>query len=129
MDRIKLLFENKMYLISLLPFLFLIRFSSDIENFGINKTVGWAYDLTNFRYFIVYILLMFFVLFSFLAIIRAKTNFILSLIFFLLISFCSLFHNGYQNVLLIDYILLFSIFLFIIIFLNSIYIKIKQRFM
>jgi hypothetical protein len=123
--KLKSLFETKMYLISLIPFLLLMRFSES-GDYGINKTVGWAYDLTNFSYFITYILFAFFLLFSFLAIIKAKTNLILSVFFFLCISFCCLFINGYRNIRIIDNILLFSILLFVILFINSIYLKFKN---
>lgn len=109
--KLKSLFETKMYLISLLPFIFLIRFSK-IESYEINKTVSWAYDLSGFSYFAMYFLIAFFIGFCLIAIIRTKTNLILSVFFFLCISFCCLFQDGYHNIRLIDNILI--IFNFII---------------
>lgn len=123
--KLKSLFETKMYLISLIPFLLLMRFSES-GYYGINKTVGWAYDLTNFSYFITNILFVYFLLLCFLAIIKSKTNLILSVFFFLCISFCCLFIDGYRNIRIIDNILLFSILLFVILFINSIYLKFKN---
>lgn len=125
MKKIKLLFETKMYLISLLPFLFLIRFSVS-ENYGNNKTVGWVFNFNDFSNFATYILLMFFVLFLFLALIKAKTNLILSVVYFFCISFCCLFKNGYRNILLIDRVFLTSILIFVVLFIYSIYYKFKK---
>ena len=123
-QKLKSLFETKMYLIILLPFLFLIRFS-ETDSYGINKTVGWAYNLSGFSFFIIYFLIAFFFGFSLLAIIRTKTNLILSVFFFLCISFCCLFQNGYQNIRLIDNVLIISILIFIILFIHSVFTKIK----
>ena len=123
-QKLKSLFETKMYLISLLPFLFLIRFSKS-DSYGINKTVGWAYDLSGFSFFVMYFLIAFFIGFCLIAIIRAKTNLILSVFFFLCISFCCLFQDGYHNIRLIDNILIISILIFIILFIHSIFTKIK----
>jgi len=119
------LFTTKMYLILLLDFLFLIKFS-ETETYGINKTVGWAYDLSGFSFFIVFILFGFFIGFAFLALLKAKTHSILSVVFFALISFCTLYQDGYQNMILIDNLLMISIFLFVNIFCISLFLKIKE---
>ena len=124
-NKIKFLFETKMYLISLIPFSFILK-PNGKGVYGINKTVGWAYDLSGFSFFIFYFLLAFFLGFSLLAIIKAKTNLILSILFFLGISYSSLFQNGYLNIDLIDNLLLISTFLFLLIFINSIYLKFKK---
>lgn len=51
MNKIKLLFENKMYLISLTPFVLILKpYESGV--YGINKTVGWAFDITGISFFI-----------------------------------------------------------------------------
>lgn len=125
MTILKNLFTTKMYLIILLEFLFLFRFS-EAETYGINKTVGWAYDLSGFSCFIVFILFGFFIGFAFLALLKAKTNFILSVLFFALISFCTLYQDGYRNMILIDNLLMISIFMFINIFCISVFLKIKE---
>lgn len=128
MNKIKFLFETKMYLISILPYVFTFRPYDGSETYGINKTVGWAFDITGISFYILYFLLTFFLGFSLLAIIKTKTNFILSILFFLGISFCSLFQNGYLNIDLIDNLLLISTFLFLLIFINSIYLKFKNDY-
>ncbi len=126
MNKIKLLFENKMYLISLIPFVLILKpYESGV--YGINKTVGWAFDITGISFYILYFLLTFFLGFSLLAIIKTKTNFILSILFFLGISYCSLFQSDYSNIDLIDNLLLISTFLYILIFINSIYLKFKSQ--
>jgi hypothetical protein len=115
-----------MYLISVLPYIFTFRPYDGSETYGINKTVGWAFDITGISFYILYFLLAFFLGFSLLAIFKAKTNFILSILFFLGISYCCLFQNGYLNIDLIDRFLLISTFLFLLIFINSIYLKFKS---
>jgi hypothetical protein len=125
MNKIKLLFENKMYLISLTPFVLILKpYESGV--YGINKTVGWAFDITGISFFIPYFLLTFFLGFSLLAIIKTKTNFILSILFLLGISYCCLFQSDYSNIDLIDNLLLISTSLFLLIFINSIYLKFKS---
>ncbi len=126
MNKIKLLFENKMYLISLTPFVLILKpYESGV--YGINKTVGWAFDITGISFFIPYFLLTFFIGFSLLAIIKTKTNFILSILFLLGISYCCLFQSDYSNIDLIDNLLLISTSLFLLIFINSIYLKFKSQ--
>ena len=125
MNKIKLQFENKMYLISLIPFVLILKpYESGV--YGINKSVGWAFDITGISFYILYFLLTFFLGFSLLAIIKTKTNFILSILFFLGISYCCLFQSDYSNIDLIDNLLLISTFLYILIFINSIYLKFKS---
>jgi cytochrome c oxidase subunit IV len=102
-----------------------MRFSKS-DSYGINKTVGWAYDLSGFSFFVMYFLIAFFIGFCLIAIIRAKTNLILSVFFFLCISFCCLFQDGYHNIRLIDNILIISILIFIILFIHSVFTKIKS---
>jgi hypothetical protein len=125
MNKIKLLFENKMYLISLTPFVLILK-PHESGVYGINKTVGWAFDITGISFFIPYFLLTFFLGFSLLAIIKTKTNFILSILFLLGISYCCLFQSDYSNIDLIDNLLLISTSLFLLIFINSIYLKFKS---
>ena len=55
-NKIKLLFENKMYLISLIPFVLILKpYESGV--YGINKTVGWAFDITGISFYILYFLI------------------------------------------------------------------------
>lgn len=126
MNKIKFIFETKMYLLIILSIIFFILIDDKKNTYAINKTVGWAYDLSGFSFFIFYFLLAFLLGFSLLAIIKANTNLILSILFFLVISFCCLFQNDYLNISLIDNLLLISTFLFLFIFINSIYLKFKK---
>jgi hypothetical protein len=115
-----------MYLIILLCFPLLIRFS-EIENYGLNKTVGWAYDISGFTmYYVKYIVFAFFIGYLFLAIIKAKTNFILSITHFILIAFCCLFYDNLRFMRLVDNISIIGIFVFLINFFNSIFWKVKS---
>lgn len=124
--KLKNLFETKMYLIILLCLPFLIRFS-EIENYGFNKTVGWAYDISGFTmYFVKYIVFAFFIGYLFLAIIKAKTNFILSIIHFILIAFCCLFFDNFKYMRLVDNIAISGIVVFIMNFFISIFWRIKS---
>lgn len=123
---VKNLFETKMYLIILLCLPLLVRFS-EIENYGINKTVGWAYDISGFSmYFIKYILVMFLIGYLFLAIIKAKTNFVLSIVHFILIAFCCLFFDNFKYMRLVDTVAIIGIFVFVMIFFNALFWRIKS---
>ena len=124
--KVKKLFETKMYLIILLCLPLLIRFT-EIENYGINKTVGWAYDISGFTmYFVKYIVFAFFIGYLFLAIIKAKTNFILSIIHFILIAFCCLFFDNFKYMRLVDTLAIIGIVVFVMIFFNALFWKIKS---
>ena len=122
----KNLFETKMYLIILLCLPLLVRFS-EIDNYGINKTVGWAYDFSGFTmYYVKYIVFAFFIGYLFLAILKAKTNFILSIIHFILIAFCCLFFDNLRFMRLVDSIAIIEIVVFVINFFNSIFWRVKS---
>ena len=124
--KVKNLFETKMYLIILLCLPLLVRFS-EIDNYGINKTVGWAYDFSGFTmYYVKYIVFAFFIGYLFLAILKAKTNFILSIIHFILIAFCCLFFDNLRFMRLVDSIAIIEIVVFVINFFNSIFWRVKS---
>jgi uncharacterized membrane protein len=123
--KIKHIFETKMYLISILPYLFLIRFNSG-KTWGINKSIGWAFDVSDLRDYIVFIIIGFALGFCILYFLKAKTNWLLSLFFFLLISISSLMQNGHRTIQFIDYTLILSILLFIILFIQSLFSRIKS---
>ena len=113
--KVKNLFETKMYLIILLCLPLLVRFS-EIENYGINKTVGWAYDFSGFTmYYVKYIVFAFFIGYFFLSIIKAKTNYLLSIIHFILIAFCCLFYDNLLYMRLVDNIAIIGIVVFLMI--------------
>lgn len=124
--KVKNLFETKMYLIILLCLPLLVRFS-EIENYGINKTVGWAYDFSGFTmYYVKYIVFAFFIGYLFLSIIKAKTNYLLSIIHFILIAFCCLFYDNLLYMRLVDNIAIIGIVVFLMIFFNSLFWRIKS---
>lgn len=123
---LKHIFGTKMYAISVIPYLFLIRFNSG-KTWGINKSIGWAFDLTDLKQYIVFIIISFVLGFVLLHFLKAKTNWILSILFFILISFSSLMNNGHSlQFQLIDISLFLSILIFIIIFIQAIFQKTKQ---
>lgn len=124
--KVKNLFETKMYLIILLCLPLLIRFS-EIENYGISKTVGWAYNFTGFTmFYIQYIAFAFFIGYLLLAIFKAKTNYHLSIIHFILIAFCCLFYDNLRYMRLVDNIAIIGIVVFLIIFFNALFWRIKS---
>ncbi len=124
--KVKNLFETKMYLIILLCLPLLIQFS-EIETYGISKTVGWAYNFTAFTMFYIhYITFAFFIGYLFLAIIKAKTNFVLSIVHFILMVFCCLLFDNIRYMLLADTLAISGIFVFVIIFFNALFWRIKS---
>lgn len=103
----------------------LMRFS-EIENYGISKTVGWAYDISGFTmYYVKYIVFAFFIGYLFLAIIKAKTNFILSIIHFILIAFCCLFFDNLRFMRLVDTFAIIGIVVFVMNFFIALFWRIK----
>lgn len=125
-NKLKHIFGTKMYLISILPYLFLIRINSG-ETWGINKSIGWAFKISDLRKYIVFLLIGFAFGFIVLHFLKAKTNWLLSMLFFILISFSAIKDNNkYIYIQPIDYTLVFSIIVFIIIIFQSIIQKTKQ---
>ncbi|SEQ12595.1 hypothetical protein SAMN05444005_10734 [Flavobacterium urocaniciphilum] len=122
---LKHIFGTKMYLITILPFLYL-SLINNILNYGFNKTIGWAYDISGKCMFSQYFIFSFFIGFSFLTIIKAKTNWILSILLFLTYVFFCLIQDNNINIIFLDKILIFMTFLFIIIFIQSIIQKTIQ---
>ncbi|WP_299519668.1 hypothetical protein [uncultured Flavobacterium sp.] len=124
--KVKNLFETKMYLIILLCLPLLVRFS-EIENYGLNKTVGWAYDISGFTmYYVKYFVFAFFIGYLFLAIIKAKTNLVFSIIHFILIAFCCLFYDNFRYMRLVDTLAIIGIVVFVMIFFNALFWRIKS---
>lgn len=122
--KLKNLFETKMYLMVLLSFIFLIRYSNQ-ETYGINKTVGWIYDIKGFGLlFGAKIIFGYCIGFAILALLKAKTNLVLSVLLLLMIVYCNLFYDAPQKMILTDYTLLLSILLFGIIFIQSLALKV-----
>jgi len=122
--KLKSLFETKMYALVLLGFLFTLRFSGE-NTYGINKTDGWAFDITGFYLLFGFKILMCYTIgFSILALVKAKTNFFLSVLFLTTLLFCHLSYDSSERMRLTDYVLLMSIILFSIIFIQSFTLRI-----
>src|SRR5215216_7375465 len=85
MDLRKLV-TTKMFLLLLIPFLIvaaagvmLISFRTSIETYGVNKTVGWAWDLTNI-YILAFPLYFIYLLgYGLLFLFKIKTNYVVSI--------------------------------------------------
>jgi len=84
---------------------------------GINKTVGWAWDLTSL---IIPLSIIYFSTYSTLFILKIKTNMLFSILSILLLLFSVLF----QNYIIVFFLISFLIFLSNVIF--SIYLKLKS---
>ncbi|OXA76280.1 hypothetical protein B0A58_07735 [Flavobacterium branchiophilum NBRC 15030 = ATCC 35035] len=84
---------------------------------GINKTVGWAWDLTSF---IIPLSLIYFSTYSALFLMKIKTNMLFSILSILLLLFSVLF----KNYITVFFLISFLIFLSNVIF--SIYLKFKK---
>lgn len=85
---------------------------------GINKTVGWAWDLTSF---IIPFSLIYFSIYSALFLMKIKTNLLFSILSILLLLFSVLF----QNYITVFFLISFLIFLSNCIY--SIYLKFKSQ--
>jgi len=125
MKKIKFLFETKMYLISIIPLLFLI-FIDNVAHYGYNKSVGWAFEINGISYYSINFFISFIIGFLFLAFIKVKTNFILSFLFFLSFVFFCLIQDVNIQIVFTDKVLLFITSLFLLIFIYSIYLKFKK---
>ena len=84
---------------------------------GINKTVGWAWDLTSF---IIPLSIIYFSTYIVLFILKIKPNLLFSILSILLLLFSVLF----QNYITVFFLISFLIFLSNVIF--SIYLKFKS---
>lgn len=115
-EKVKHIFGTKMYLITILPLLYLI-FIDNISNYPFNKSIGWAYEITGISRLSIYFILLYLISFSFLAIVKARTNWILSILLFLTYIFFSVIQDNNINIVFLDKILIFMTFLFIIIFI------------
>lgn len=85
---------------------------------GINKTVGWAWDLTNY---IFPLTIIYFSTYLTLYLLKVKTNLIISILSIVLLIFCFKFYN------LIDILFIISILLFLSNCMYSIYLKFKKK--
>lgn len=85
---------------------------------GINKTVGWAWDITSF---IIPLTLIYLSTYLTLYLLKVKTNLILSILSIVLLIFCFKFYN------LIFIFFISSILMFLSNCMFSIYLKFKRN--
>ncbi len=127
---VRKLFTTKMFLILLFPALvmalFLLLFlltQNSIETYGVNKTVGWAYDLTNlyFLAFPLYIVYLF--IYGLLFLSKIRTNYVFSVLHFtmLVIGFMH-FDNYFFN-----YIKVFAIVISLVFFVINLILSFVNR--
>ncbi|WP_425077868.1 hypothetical protein [Psychroserpens sp. S379A] len=80
------LVQRRMFLLTVLLFVF-IGYFGGISNVGINKTVGWAWDITSWLYFIrVYFIPIFIIGYGILALMKYSTHRNLSIFHLILIT-------------------------------------------
>ncbi len=125
-DKVKHIFETKMYLLSILPCLFLINLENKSEIYSLNNTIGWAFDITGISVFLLNFIISFFIGFCLLALFKVKTNWFLSILFFLSISFCIIMQDGFRNIELIDIALMITVLMYFILITNSIILRIRN---
>ncbi|MFA7445103.1 MAG: hypothetical protein WCY89_04090, partial [Flavobacteriaceae bacterium] len=84
----KIIFERGMFLIIFIPFIILVIGLVEVEPYGINKTVGWAYEMPDLKIisvgFLSFSCILFLVGYGILLFSRIKTNLKLSIIHFIL---------------------------------------------
>lgn len=127
MKIISSLFTKNLFLILLSPILLLIIYflfnQNTVETWGMNKTVGWAWDIIDliFIYFPLYVLFLisYGILFAF----KIKTHLTISRIHILLIAIPIFTFSNYNYI----YVTFYSIVLSIIFFIANIIISLKRR--
>lgn len=125
LKKIKYIFETKMFALTFLPLFYLI-FIDNISNYPFNRSIGWAFDIAGISRLSIYFILTYLIGFSFLAIIKTKTYWSISLLLFLTYIFFCVLQDGNIQISFLDNVLIFMTFLFLIIFIQAILQKIKQ---
>ncbi len=130
---LKKLFTQRFFWLLLIPFIFgvialFIFLNTDAMGtgtWGINKTVGWAWDLSNFNFLQFILYPIYLVVYGILCLFKVRTNYWLTIIHFGLILY-SLFSFMNSDFSLIPFFL--TILSFIIFLINTIYsIKFKLK--
>lgn len=121
------LFTTKLFLVLLTPIIVVVGLVFlgiiAIETWGINKTVGWAWDFTNFNLVQFPLYILFLLSYGTLSILRIRTQFTISIIHVLLIAL-SLLTFSYQNY---SYLTLCFSILSSLFFITNISLSIKNR--
>ncbi|KGO79298.1 hypothetical protein Q762_14480 [Flavobacterium cauense R2A-7] len=91
------LFQKRMFLLVLLIYIFFIFFIMP-KDYGINKTVGWAWDFYEFYSPLIFISLfyLFFIFYSIIALCKWKTNKTISIVHFITILISIYFFEFYS---------------------------------
>lgn len=115
------LVKRRMFLLTLILFVFLGYFGG-IQNIGINKTVGWAWDIIGWVYFIkVYFLPIFIIGYGILALLKYSTHKNLSIIHLFIIAMTLILDDTISITMNIIVTLnLISLFVFLLNFIWSI---------
>jgi cation transport ATPase len=96
------LFRKRMFLLVLISFgIFFLFVSNESETFGINKTVGWQYDITNWLPFVKSIAILGFLFgYGLLMIFRKETNRNLSIVHLIIIWILGIWDSFFATSLL-----------------------------
>lgn len=86
MKTFNFILERKMFAVILFIIASVVVLEKIDENFGVSKTVGWAYDWIFFNFVICFLsCVLFFIIYSIIALLKFKTNKTISLAHLILI--------------------------------------------
>lgn len=129
----KKLFTHKMFLLLLFPILFLaiavfvIVNTADMETWGMNKTVGWTWDIANSNFIQFFLYPVYLFGYGLLFLFKVRTNYRLSLLHFGLIIISAVIFS-YSSLSFVTFCLTFLSFLvFITNIVYSITVKLKPK--
>lgn len=123
MRLLRYLFQKRVVLILLLIFILVNLFTKNYKHYGINKTVGWAFDITNFSPAIfLFSFYSFLLCYALLALNKKETNLLFSILHVLIISISAMLLETRNN----GFLTIFNI-ISIILFLVNIFKSLKKR--
>lgn len=129
MKIISRLFTKNLFLVLLSPILLLLMYflfdKNTVANWGVNKTVGWAWDITDFIFIYFPLYLLFLISYGILFVFKIKTHLTISIIHILLITIPILTFSNYNNNY--NYVTFYSIVLSVVFFITNIMISLKNR--
>lgn len=118
---IKTIFTKYLFLLLVLYVIVALSFS-DFSTYGVNKTVGWAYDISDLNFLIgltySFSILLFLIGYGILAILKRKTIFLISVVHFAIIIFSIFFDKIGVSIITLS-LFIVSIGLFIINLIKS----------
>ena len=129
MKIIRRLFTKNLFLVLLSPILLLLIYflfnQNKVETWGVNKTVGWAWDITDFIFIYFPLYLLFLISYGILSAFKIKTHLTISIIHILLIMTPILTFNNYNYNYI--HVTFYSIVLSVVFFITNIIISLKNR--